>query len=157
MIDLQFDISQLSSTDIEGVESSMLLDVISETCFFLPVRLMVNGEDIFQGKNIKTKEVRTRIELPAFGLLLNWKGTLKRLPNKGRERIFLADAGQMMLERDNKEVKITTSFNNVIVSTNYDEFYSSVAKSIDRLFKDLRDKFPDVFVLEELRILEASQ
>ena len=115
-----------------------------------------DSEDVFRIEHIKTKEVRDWIELPAFDLLLNWREILERLPNTGRERILLVDAGQMMVERDNKEVKITTNLNNIVVSTNYDEFYSSVAKSIDRLFNDLRDKFPDIFDLEELQILEAS-
>ncbi len=156
MIELQFDINQLSSTDIVGVESSMLLDVISETCFFLPVRLIVNSEDIFSTKNINTGESKDWIELPAFDLLLNWKSILTQLPNKGRERILLADAGQMVIERDNQEIKITTNLNKEVVFAHYDEFYSSISKSIDRLFNDLRDKFPDLFSLEELQILKAS-
>ena len=90
-------------------------------------------------------------------MLLNWKSKLTQLPNKGRERILLADAGQMVIERDNQEIKIASDCNKVVVFVHYDKFYSSISKSIDRLFNDLRDKIPDVFNLEELQILKASQ
>ena len=41
MTERQFDINQLSYTDIEGIESNDFLAVISKVCFFLPVRLIV--------------------------------------------------------------------------------------------------------------------
>jgi hypothetical protein len=152
MTELHFDTDQLSFTDIEGIKDNDLRDVISETCFFLPVRLIVGDKDVFRVENVNTKEIRNWIELPAFSLFLDWKESLSKLSSEGTEHIFLADAGQMMIKSNGEKVTIATNFNDVVASTNYDEFYSSVIKSINHLLGHLRNKFPDVFERKELQM-----
>ena len=63
----------------------------------------------------------------------------------------------MLIEGNSQEIKIVTNFNKVVVFVHYDEFYSSIAENIDKLLDDLKGKYPDVFNLEELQILKASQ
>ena len=79
---------------------------------------------------------------------------LERLDLEAKSNESLAHAKQ---PRDNQEIKIANDCNKVVVFVHYDEFYSSNSKIIDRLFNDLRDKIPDLFSLEELLILKASQ
>ena len=152
MIELKFDIAKIASTDIESIPKDDLLSVISETCFLLPVQLTINNEDIF-----KINEDRKWIELSAFDILLNWIDILKKIPEKGIGLIFLADAGQMSIERNSQDIKVSTNFNDITVLVNYDEFCSRVTESVNDILNDLRDEFPDIFDLEELQILKASQ
>ncbi len=151
MTKLIYKIDKLHSTDVETIDIDYFLEIISETCFFLPVRLCVDGKDIFQMCKINSEEVRNWIILPAFSIILNWKKSLENLLLTGKERIFLADAGQMILLKSHDQLTISTNFNDVSVITSYNSFVSGIYESISNLSGEIKSKFPDIFDQEELK------
>lgn len=151
MTELKFDMGRLSSTDIEVADDDFLA-IITETCFFLPVRLIVDNKDVFQIENVNTNEISNWIELPAFSLLLDWKESLSKLSNAKATDIFLADAGQMKVSNNAGKVTVTTNFNDVISSADYSEFYSALIKGIECLRDELKYKFPELFKRKELQV-----
>ncbi len=151
MTKLIYKIDKLHSTDVETIDKDYFLEIISETCFFLPVRLCVDDKDIFQMCKINSEEVRNWIFLPAFSIILNWKKNLENLLLTGKERIFLADAGQMIILKSHDQLTISTNFNDVSVITSYNSFVSGINESISNLSGEIKNKFPDIFDQEELK------
>ncbi len=150
MTELKFDITQLSLEDIEGIDRAHLIDVISETCFFLPVRLVVSNEDLFKRKHSVTGEINNWIDLPAFSLIFDWINRIDSLLKTGQEKIFLSDAGQMIITHKGGLVKIRTNFNNIEVEENYRDFYDAVKLSIGNLTEELKSKIPRLFQNQEI-------
>ena len=149
MTELNFNINELSLDDIGEIDNAYI-DVISETCFFLPVRLIVNNKDLFQRKHSVREEVNNWIDLPAFSLLIDWQSRVDSLLKTGKEKIFLADAGQMIIIYEGGLVKIRTNFNDIEVEEDYGDFCDAIKLAIRNLTKELKGKIPEVFQNQEI-------
>jgi hypothetical protein len=150
MTELEFNITQLSLDDIGEIEKAYLIDVVSETCFFLPVRLTVNKKDLFQTKHFVTGKISNWIDLPAFNLIINWRARIDSLLKTGKEKIFLADAGEMIITYEGGLVRIMTNFNDIAVEENYEDFYDAVGLGIRNLTEELKRQIPMVFQNQEI-------
>ena len=151
MTELRFDMNQLTSTDIDDVEVEYLISVISETCFVIPVRLIINGTDVFQYENLLSEETLTSIELPAFGLIFDWREKIDSLLKTGHEKIHLSEAGQLNLDYDSGFVSLSTNFNKIQVKVNFDHFSSGISSGIKNLVDALSNSFPKVFDRDEIK------
>ena len=153
MTQLRFDINKLWATEIEGIPHDDVYAVITETCFLLPVRLIVNNEDIFC---IPNKE-QDWIELPALDIVLHWNGIIENLRASKTGRILLAGAGQMVMRMEDENVHIGTNFNTVSASTSYAEFQSSIDRDAQQLLSFLTSRFPDILNKEQLQKWKSSK
>ena len=153
MTQLLFDINKLSATEIEGIPHDDVYAVITETCFLLPVRLIVNNEDILR---IPNKE-HDWIELPALDIVLHWNGIIENLRASQTGRILLAGAGQMVMRMEDENVHIETNFNTVSASTSYAEFQSSIERDAQQLLSFLTSRFPDILNKEQLQKWKSSK
>jgi hypothetical protein len=151
------DVELIGSTiasDMEDVETDTEISVLAETFFILPVSLTVNGKDVFGYRELQTGSYHRKAFLPVLSIVVYWPDALDRLSKEGQAKIFLADAGDMIITLKNGRVKIRTSANPQIEhEEDYSEFDSSLRASTADLVKELKERIPKLFENHDIHLL----
>jgi hypothetical protein len=155
MTKMEFKFDDLVLDDITSISDDLLLEVITETCFLIPVRLIVNGNNVF-AFTTPVNQKMDWINLPAFGLLIDWPSKIESLPKTHKEKIFLADMGEMTFSYENDIVKVRTNINRLEPEEDYVALHTVIESSIKDLKEKLLHKIPEVLknsvIRQELKL-----
>jgi hypothetical protein len=139
---------------MDRVEPDTELGLLTETFFFLPVSLTVNGKDVFGYREMQSGSYHREIFLPILSIVVYWPDALDQLSKEGQAKILLADSGDMTITLKNGRVKIRTRANpHIEHDADHSEFDSSLRASISDLVKELKERIPRLFENHDMRLL----